>query len=418
MKKFIFISVLLPFLSYAQGLNMSTPEEIASSSIAMPTEYGYSSTSLPSSHDMLQYAPPVKVQKGGTCVGFAAGYCAQSTMLNKSLGITNPYIKSAMAMDPYFIYSIDKSVNKVTSPCEDGLTFSQYFKALESIGNMRQAYPPSTNCSFNWNDYSGELNEELLDNFAASYPYRLDDYDRIELDDSGWLSMMKYFLANDIPVIVGAGIDEDFENLMSSGYGLWTYKAEQSQTIGGHAMCVLGYNDYKYGGAFLVRNSWGDSFGDNGNLWIKYSDFRNVVAEAWVMYPDDSQENYSSSADYSFDIKSTGMPGLIYKLIKTSGGDIYEGFYAEGKQVWAFHLSSKGGLYFGQFIDYAKHGYGYVITPIGEKFQVRYENDVLVDAEELGFSSGKSKLEEDFMANNKSNTDKLLYDGDIPQFRR
>ena len=120
MKKFIFISVLLPFLSYAQGLNMSTPEEIASSSIAMPTEYGYSSTSLPSSHDMLQYAPPVKVQKGGTCVGFAAGYCAQSTMLNKSLGITNPYIKSAMAMDPYFIYSIDKSVNKVTSPCEDG----------------------------------------------------------------------------------------------------------------------------------------------------------------------------------------------------------------------------------------------------------------------------------------------------------
>ena len=418
MKKFIFISVLLPFLSYAQGLNMSTPEEIASSSIAMPTEYGYSSTSLPSSHDMLQYAPPVTVQKGGTCVGFAAGYCAQSTMLNKSLGITNPYIKSAMAMDPYFIYSIDKSVNKVTSPCEDGLTFSQYFKALESIGNMRQAYPPSTNCSFNWNDYSGELNEELLDNFAASYPYRLDDYDRIELDDSGWLSMMKYFLANDIPVIVGAGIDEDFENLMSSGYGLWTYKAEQSQIIGGHAMCVLGYNDYKYGGAFLVRNSWGDSFGDNGNLWIKYTDFRNVVAEAWVMYPDDSQENYSSSADYSFDIKSTGMPGLIYKLIKTSGGDIYEGFYAEGKQVWAFHLSSKGGLYFGQFIDYAKHGYGYVITPIGEKFQVRYENDVLVDAEELGFSSGKSKLEEDFMANNKSNTDKLLYDGDIPQFRR
>lgn len=418
MKNLIKFALLLPFLTNAQGLNWSTPEEIESSSIAMPSEYGYSLTSLPSSHDMLQYAPPVVVQEGGTCVGFAAGYCAHSTMLNKSLDITNHYIKGALAMDPYFIYSIDKSVNKVYSPCDDGMTFSQYFQGLENIGNMRQAYPPSTNCSFNWNDYSGELNEELLDNLAASYPYRVDNYDRIDLDDAGWLDVMKYFLANDVPVVIGAGIDEDFQDLMSDSYGLWTYKAEQSQTIGGHAMCVLGYNDYKHGGAFLVRNSWGSSFGDNGNLWIKYSDFRSVVAEAWIIIPDDSKENHYSSADYSFDIKSTGMPGLTYKLIKTTSGDIYEGYYAEDRQVWAFHLSSKGGLYFGQFINYTKHGWGFVLSPIGEKFQVRYENDILVDAEELGFSSAKSKLEEDFMTNNKANTDKQLYDGDIPQFRR
>lgn len=414
MKRSIIIFVLAPFLSAAQGLNWSTSDEIESASIASPAEYGYSSKSLPSSHDMLKYAPPVVAQEGGTCVGFAAGYCAHSTMLNKSLDITNPYIKGAMAMDPYFIYSVDKSANKIHSPCDAGMTFSQYFKILEVIGNMRQAYPPSTSCYFNWNDYTGELDEELLDNFAASYPYRVDKYERINLYDSGWLEVMKYFLANDVPVVIGAGINEDFENLMSDSFGLWTYKGEQSQPTGGHAMCVLGYDNNKYGGAFLVRNSWGSSFGNNGNLWIKYSDFRSVVAEAWIITPDNSRENLYSPADYSFNIKSTGTPGLAYELFKTSRGDIYEGFFAKDRQVWAFHLSSTGALYFGQFINYTKHGLGFVISSTGEKFQVRYENDVMIGAEGLGYSSSTTKIEDDFINNNKSNTDKQIYDGDMP----
>lgn len=417
MKKLIILTLILPFLTSAQGLNWSTPEEIESSIIAIPDEYGYSSTSLPSSHDMLQYAPPVVAQEGGTCVGFAAGYCAHSTMLNKSLDITNPYIKEALAMDPYFIYSLDKSVNKVYSPCDDGMTFSQYFYALEGIGNMRQAYPPSTHCSFNWNDYSGELNEELLDYLAASYPYRIDNYGPIDLDDAGWLDDMKFFLANDVPVVIGADIDEDFRGLGSNSYGLWTYKGEQSQSIGGHAMCVLGYNDYKFGGAFLVRNSWGSSFGENGNLWIKYSDFRSVVAEAWVMVPDDVQENYYSSDDYSFDIKSTDTPNLTYKLSRNDEGHIYEGFYAEGEQVWAFHIISGVGLYFGQFIDYQYHGLGYCVTLEGDIFKVQFANGELVDAEELGFSADKSRIEDEFDNSIESNTDKQLFDGDIPRFR-
>lgn len=417
MRKYIVISLFFPFLGSAQGLNWSTPEEIASSSVAMPSEYGYSSTSLPSSHNMLQYAPPVVIQEGGTCVGFAAGYCAHSTMLNKSLGITNTYLKDAMSMDPYFIYSVDKSVNKVDYPCDQGMTFSQFFRGLENLGNMRQAYPPSTHCSFDWNDYSGQLDEELLDNFAAAFPYRVDEFERIELNDSYWLNVTKYYLANDVPVIIGAAIDEDFERLSSDAYGVWNYKGSQSETIGGHAMCILGYDDYKYGGAFLVRNSWGTSFGKQGNLWIKYSDFKQVVSEAWIIHPDNSRENYYSSADYSFNVKSTEYEGLEYKLIKTDAGDIYEGFYAEGRQVWAFHVTSKDALYFGQFIDFEKHGWGYFITPDGEMYKVRFANDELIDAEELGFSANKTAVVEDFLTNMKPTSENQLYDDEIPAFR-
>ena len=40
--------------------------------------------------------------------------------------------------------------------------------------------------------------KELLDNFAAAFPYRVDEFERIELNDSYWLNVTKYYLANDL----------------------------------------------------------------------------------------------------------------------------------------------------------------------------------------------------------------------------
>ena len=53
---------------------------------------------------------------------------------------------------------------------------------------------------------------------------------------------------------------------------------------GGHAMCVIGYDDEKYGGAFEIMNSWGTWWGANGYVWIKYEDFRNNARYAYDVY--------------------------------------------------------------------------------------------------------------------------------------
>ena len=182
-------------------------------------------------------------------------------------------------------------------------------------------------------------------------------------------------------------------------------------------MCILGYNDYKYGGAFLVRNSWGTTFGSNGNVWIKYSDFKKVIGEAWVIYPDESVENSYSSSEYSFNLKSTLDENLDYRLIKASDGDIYEGFYAEDRQVWAFHLINNGAVYFGQFINYVKHGVGYFCTPDGELYEARFYNGEFIEGQELGYSSNDSKLAQEFMSSLESNTDSQLFNGDIPSLK-
>jgi hypothetical protein len=260
------------------------------------------------------------------------------------------------------------------------------------------------------------LKDELIETLTAAFPFRIDDYGRIDLQNSEWLQNIKYYLANDIPVVIGAYIDEDFENLGSDQYGVWNYRGEISETTGGHAMCVLGYNDYKYGGAFLVRNSWGTSFGSDGNLWIKYSDFKEVIGEAWIIMPDALTDNYYSAADYSFNTKSTLTDGLDYRRIKADDGDVYEGFYSSGKQVWAFHVMSNGGIYFGQFVDYVKHGVGFYCTPSGEPYETKFYNGEFVSGEELGYSSNESKTVKEFLNGIDATSDGQLFDGDVPRF--
>lgn len=49
----------------------------------------------------------------------------------------------------------------------------------------------------------------------------------------------------------------------------WRKKTPDSKLVGGHAVCVVGYDDR----GFIIRNSWGTSFGENGYVWYPYNDF-------------------------------------------------------------------------------------------------------------------------------------------------
>jgi hypothetical protein len=49
-------------------------------------------------------------------------------------------------------------------------------------------------------------------------------------------------------------------------------------------MCVVGYDDSKFGGAFEIMNSWGTDWGDKGFIWIRYNDFAKHVRNAVEMH--------------------------------------------------------------------------------------------------------------------------------------
>jgi C1A family cysteine protease len=55
------------------------------------------------------------------------------------------------------------------------------------------------------------------------------------------------------------------------------------QSLGGHAMCVVGYKRINRKDYMIVRNSWGDSWGDNGYCYIPMSFIsKKYIMDMWT----------------------------------------------------------------------------------------------------------------------------------------
>jgi hypothetical protein len=75
------------------------------------------------------------------------------------------------------------------------------------------------------------------------------------------------------PVVIGMICPNSF----FKARGVWSPTEEPLESYGGHALCVVGYDDDQYGGSFEIQNSWGTEWGNEGYIWIKYSDFTKFV---------------------------------------------------------------------------------------------------------------------------------------------
>ena len=79
------------------------------------------------------------------------------------------------------------------------------------------------------------------------------------------------------PVVVGFRVYQDFDSYSSGvySYSYGTYR-------GGHAVLVVGWDDTA--GAFIVKNSWGTSWGEDGYFRIAYSELGGTTQFAYWSY--------------------------------------------------------------------------------------------------------------------------------------
>jgi C1A family cysteine protease len=71
------------------------------------------------------------------------------------------------------------------------------------------------------------------------------------------------------PVVFGCNVYSSFMSKRVAKTGVMPMPKPSEQCQGGHAMCIIGYDDKRK--AFLVRNSWGYSWGKKGNIYIPYA---------------------------------------------------------------------------------------------------------------------------------------------------
>jgi hypothetical protein len=122
---------------------------------------------------------------------------------------------------------------------------------------------------------------------------------------------VKKSLSEGKPVIIGMNLPESFFRARE----VWRPTESPTRVHYGHAMCVVGYDDNKHGGAFEVLNSWGTGWGNDGFIWISYRDFAAFVDEAYevienlAMYRDSSR--FGASIEIQVFNDTRGMP-VVY----------------------------------------------------------------------------------------------------------
>jgi len=84
-------------------------------------------------------------------------------------------------------------------------------------------------------------------------------------------------------IVFRTNLDSNFQYVNYTGGKVWNYNGSY---LGGHAMCIVGYDTGKDGGkgAFKVRNSWGSSWGAAGYCWVGFTSMKNMDSGVYGYY--------------------------------------------------------------------------------------------------------------------------------------
>ncbi len=76
---------------------------------------------------------------------------------------------------------------------------------------------------------------------------------------------------------------ESFESPAVAQSGVLPMPGPAENTIGGHAVLAVGYDDSK--SAFIIRNSWGSGWGLAGYFYMPYTYITNadLADDFWVL---------------------------------------------------------------------------------------------------------------------------------------
>ena len=115
--------------------------------------------------------------------------------------------------------------------------------------------------------------------YRDAYAHKIDGYYRIDGAGDERIQLIKRALESHHPVVFGCTVDAAFQSV---GFdGIVKMPGSIRTNPGGHAMLIVGYKDA--GQTLIVRNSWGNGWGDNGYCYMPsdYLDATNAN-DFWV----------------------------------------------------------------------------------------------------------------------------------------
>jgi hypothetical protein len=210
------------------------------------------------------------------------------------------------ASSPVFNYTVSTDFNN--NNCTAGITLTGVLESLKRFGvpkyiDFQEFCPKSIPIPV----YSQAGDHKITD-----YVKLFDEQDAPEAK----LEAMKKSLSENNPVVIGMICPPSFYIARD----FWQPREKVSNDFDGHALCVVGYDDAKYGGSFEVMNSWGRKWGNDGFIWIRYPDFLDFTRSAYEMFIIEQDNGH----DFSGEIKLVLEDGQFMETRLTNNQGYYQ----------------------------------------------------------------------------------------------
>jgi C1A family cysteine protease len=264
---------------YNMGCEISE-EKYAESKVFAALSSSSSKYSIPTQVSLRQYAPrPLNQGSQGSCVGWASAYAARTILESASTGV-NP---NSTAFSPSFLY------NQIGIKGCQGAYTGEALEHMKQEGLLELSKFPYDENSCSKQPSQAQLQEAMR--------HKIRGYNRLTKTGRDYdvdLEAVKQNIAQGAPVIIAAKVPYSFQDMI--GKKVWNPKSSEKRNVnnlGGHAMCLIGYDDNKK--QFEIQNSWGTQWGDGGFVFVSYDDFKIFCREAYGVFPHQKAKTASTT---------------------------------------------------------------------------------------------------------------------------
>jgi C1A family cysteine protease len=197
-----------------------------------------------------QCPKPIYNQKAlGSCTGNAVGFGYHFEEFKQ--GVKDPFMPSRL-----FIYYNERVLDGTVGE-DAGSEIRTGIKTIAKDGVCPETMWPYVISKFK-NKPTPACYKEALKHRAITYM-------RVAQD----LKNLKACLSEGYPIVFGFNVFESFESPEVAKTGMVPMPLPKEKNIGGHAVVIVGFDDERQ--VFIVRNSWGEDWGDQGYFYMPYA---------------------------------------------------------------------------------------------------------------------------------------------------
>jgi C1A family cysteine protease len=219
---------------------------------------------LPTQLDLRQQFPPVYDQGNlGSCTANGIAAALQFDEIKQKEA--NPFLPSRL-----FIYYNERVIEHTVNS-DSGARIRDGIKSVAKTG-----YCPETSWPY---DITKFAQRPPASCYQEAKRYRALSYQRIIQN----LTQMKGCLATGNPFVAGFSVYQSIYNPDVEKTGDIPLPQQGEDLIGGHCIVITGYDDAKQ--VFLLRNSWGENWGNGGygSLPYAYLTSPSLASDFWVV---------------------------------------------------------------------------------------------------------------------------------------